>query len=263
MKKYYCFYCQKYVKCYRMFWWRVCANCHHYIVDDGNGFHKVCDKCKAKLPTDAAVCLKCGYHFSNRYAKKVYTLKKCPWLDLYFSIAVLAMFLVIMAFVTLLANNTNQMNFFRRENRIVAHFSIENDKAVISRQDTDKLAQKIAEFKQYNPDDLAIKIRVYTLPRDKRIGISCADAMKDYLLKQVFKPARNKGEEMKFWSQITYDICEYIPDLEGEKSKNCRNADDYTYLIKGNINLYVKSKKQPDEVVSVGVRCAVTLGADK
>ena len=72
MKKYFCFYCQKKVTTYWWPWKRVCTKCGGKIFDDGQRFYKVCDKCKSNLPPDAAVCIKCGYHFSGDNARKVY-----------------------------------------------------------------------------------------------------------------------------------------------------------------------------------------------
>ncbi len=71
-KRYYCFHCQREVATYWLLLYRVCSRCGRKIYDNGERFYKVCDKCKANLPPDAAVCIKCSYHFSGDNAIRVY-----------------------------------------------------------------------------------------------------------------------------------------------------------------------------------------------
>lgn len=260
MKKYYCFYCQKYVKFYRMFWWRVCANCHHYMVDDGNGFYKVCDKCKAKLPTDAAVCLKCGYHFSNRYAKNTYKFETCKKPNLRY----LSHIFVALAYLLLIVGAydiaADAIRYFTNTNRIIVHFDVKNNMAIIAPKDEAVLAEKIKEFQQTETKKLYLRIRAYTLPNNKMTGIGCADAMQNYLAKKVFNSHHLDYPAWELSLHISYDVCEYMPILYPQKGKNCRNADDYTYLIKGDSNLYLKSASHTNDVISVSDKCVVTVG---
>jgi len=72
VKKFYCFYCQKDVQPFKFFKWRFCPTCKRYMSDDGEGFYKICDRCEANMPTDAAHCLKCGYAFEGDNARKEY-----------------------------------------------------------------------------------------------------------------------------------------------------------------------------------------------
>lgn len=77
MKKRYCYYCEEDV---RPIWWfgrYICPKCLYYMLDKGDGFYKVCEKCGAKLPPDAAVCLICNYHFSGEHACKHYHIHPC------------------------------------------------------------------------------------------------------------------------------------------------------------------------------------------
>jgi len=72
VKRFYCFYCQKNIDPFKLFKWKFCPDCKHYISDTGDGFYKVCDRCGANLPTDAADCIKCGYAFHGDNALKEY-----------------------------------------------------------------------------------------------------------------------------------------------------------------------------------------------
>ena len=65
MRKFFCFYCQKYVEPRGFKLFRICPNCRRRITDNGEGFYKVCDVCGANLPANAKKCLCCGYHFNK------------------------------------------------------------------------------------------------------------------------------------------------------------------------------------------------------
>lgn len=62
MKRYFCFHCQQDVTPYKILKWRVCPQCKKLMVDTGEGFYRVCDKCGANMPSEAEFCLKCGHN---------------------------------------------------------------------------------------------------------------------------------------------------------------------------------------------------------
>lgn len=78
-KKYFCYYCQEGTEPRWGLNGKFCPRCGCYLLDENIDFFKVCNKCGANLPPDAAVCLLCGYHFSGDNAQKVYHLKKCAF----------------------------------------------------------------------------------------------------------------------------------------------------------------------------------------
>ncbi|MBR3676345.1 MAG: hypothetical protein IKN71_04350 [Alphaproteobacteria bacterium] len=79
IKKYFCYYCQENTEPRLGLNGKFCPRCGCYLLDENTDFFRVCDKCGANLPPDAAVCLLCGYHFSGNNAQKVYHLKKCAF----------------------------------------------------------------------------------------------------------------------------------------------------------------------------------------
>jgi len=59
MNKFYCFNCQQEVEPKKILGFKICPHCFHRIVDSGDGFYLVCDKCGADNPVSAKSCIKC------------------------------------------------------------------------------------------------------------------------------------------------------------------------------------------------------------
>lgn len=97
MKKFYCFYCQKDVKPFKLLQWRFCPYCRHYMSDTGDGFYKVCDECGANMPVDSVRCLKCGNTFKGDNALKEYGFSGTnkTWFDIFISGLILILSILI------------------------------------------------------------------------------------------------------------------------------------------------------------------------
>jgi len=146
----------------------------------------------------------------------------------------------------------------------VVHFDVENQNAVINKTDKAKVAEIIKNFQNIKIDNLHIRIRAYVLPNHNMFGISCAEAMKRYLMKEVFHTEEQFDRSFVISSHISYDVCKYLPKLFPDKGKNCRNEDDYTYLDPEDSKLYVKASDGiVYEVDSSSKKCVVTIGAVK
>lgn len=97
MKKYFCFHCQKEVQ---PFGFKIkklnllfCPKCLHHITDDGNGFYRICDYCKANVSPKDSVCPKCGYVFdAQALAEQTQTdfLQKHSFYDVVLGIALIS-----------------------------------------------------------------------------------------------------------------------------------------------------------------------------
>lgn len=59
MNRFYCFHCQQEIEPKRFFGFKICPLCQHRIVDSGEGFYLVCDRCGADNPVSAKLCIKC------------------------------------------------------------------------------------------------------------------------------------------------------------------------------------------------------------
>ena len=65
MKNFYCFNCQREVEPKTFLGVKICPHCHHRIIDSGEGFYLVCDKCGADNPVSAKSCVKCRSHLNG------------------------------------------------------------------------------------------------------------------------------------------------------------------------------------------------------
>ncbi|MBR1825766.1 MAG: zinc ribbon domain-containing protein [Alphaproteobacteria bacterium] len=296
MKKYFCFYCQKEIKPERWRFRFVCPHCGCYVTDDGSGFHKICDKCEAELPTDSAVCMKCGYHFSGENARKVHNFEFSDWHKISASkgiifkpllrfwnkylIYLLPIFTFLLFYVlgTVLSfyhlrEIVGDYRYIPSENRFVIHYTNNGNNEImqLNPYQTDSDFETIFT-ELYGESEIMIpKIQInlygngqkYQEKEMKAALNRCADVLKAHFINRIQKLCHKfdkpcSKEEIS--RNIHKKICIY------NSLTNCRNKYDRTYKYNDG-GLYIKTKsaydfaqKPKEKRVDSVKECVATVG---
>lgn len=104
MKKFYCFNCQQEVEPKKIFGFGICPHCYRRIMDSGDGFYRICDKCGADNPVSARSCIKCKSNLSGEFSPDDTALTKADsLLNILLEIAIFIIGTVLLFFALYLS----------------------------------------------------------------------------------------------------------------------------------------------------------------